>query len=58
MTKKVTITLTEKQQEKARKASKKLFGKENISGYIGYLMHPNDNEKIVPVYVSQLEEIV
>ncbi len=38
MTKKVTITLTEEQQEKARKASKKLFGKENISGYIGYLI--------------------
>ena len=37
-TKKVTITLTEEQQQKARKASKKLFGKENISGYIGYLI--------------------
>ncbi len=35
MTKKVTITLTGEQQEKA---SKKLFGKENISGYIGYLI--------------------
>lgn len=22
------------------------------------MLHPNDNEKIVPVYVSQLEEIV
>jgi len=38
MTKKVTITLTEEQQEKARKASKNLFGKENVSGYVGYLI--------------------
>jgi hypothetical protein len=37
-TKKVTITLTEIQQEKARIASKALFGKENISGYVGYLI--------------------
>lgn len=36
--KKVTITLTEEQQEKARKASVKLLGKENTSGYIGYLI--------------------
>ena len=38
MTKKVTITLTSEQQKRARKASKKLLGKENISGYIGYLI--------------------
>jgi len=37
-TKKVTITLTEEQQEQARKQSKVLFGKENISGYVGYLI--------------------
>ena len=42
-TKKATITLTEEQQEEeqqeeARKQSKVLFGKENISGYIGYLI--------------------
>lgn len=37
-TKKVTITLTPEQQEKARKSSKKIFGKNNISGYIGYLI--------------------
>ena len=43
MTKKVTITLTQEQQDKARVASKKLFGKENISGYIGFLIEKQDN---------------
>ena len=42
MTKKVTITLTAEQQEKARDLSRKLFGKENISGYIGYLIEKSD----------------
>ena len=37
-TKKVTITLTAEQQEEARRQSKELFGKENISGYVGYLI--------------------
>ncbi len=37
-TKKVTITLTPEHQDKARSLSKCLFGKENISGYIGYLI--------------------
>lgn len=37
-TKKVTITLTENQQNIARKCSFALLGKENISGYIGYLI--------------------
>ena len=37
-TKKVTISLTPEQQDKARFLSKELFGKENISGYIGYLI--------------------
>jgi len=37
-TKKVTITLTEEQKEQARKQSKVLFGKENVSGYVGYLI--------------------
>lgn len=37
-TKKVTITLTEKQQNIARECSFALLGKENISGYIGYLI--------------------
>tara|TARA_R110000803_G_scaffold185900_2_gene248315 strand:+ start:414 stop:557 length:144 start_codon:yes stop_codon:yes gene_type:complete len=37
-TKAVTITLTKEQQDNARALSKELFGKENISGYIGYLI--------------------
>lgn len=37
-TKKVTISLTPEQQQQAREQSKELFGKENISGYIGYLI--------------------
>ena len=36
-TKKVTISLTPEQQEKARSLSKDLFGKENISGLVGFL---------------------
>ena len=47
MTKKVTITLTEEQQEKARKASKKLFGKENVSGYIGYLIEQSSTKVVL-----------
>jgi hypothetical protein len=42
-TKKVTISLTPEQQDKARLLSEKLFGKKNISGYIGYLI---EREKI------------
>lgn len=37
-TKKVTITLSPEQQDKARIMSKGLFGKENISGFIGFLI--------------------
>lgn len=37
-TKKVTISLTPEQQDKARSLSKDLFGKENISGLIGFLI--------------------
>jgi uncharacterized protein YoaH (UPF0181 family) len=37
-TKKVTITLTQEQQDKARERSKELFGKANISGYVGFLI--------------------
>lgn len=43
-TKPVTITLTPEQQAKARSLSKQLFGKENISGYIGYLI---EREKLI-----------
>tara|TARA_R110000851_G_scaffold107085_1_gene227126 strand:+ start:387 stop:524 length:138 start_codon:yes stop_codon:yes gene_type:complete len=42
-TKKVTISLTPEQQEQARKQSKNLFGKENISGYLGYLIEKARN---------------
>jgi len=38
-TKKVTITLTEEQQEKARNLSVLILGKENISGLIGYMIN-------------------
>jgi len=44
-TKKVTITLSPEQQEKAREASKKLFGRENISGFIGYLIEQHGTTK-------------
>ena len=37
-TKKVTISLTQKQQDKAKKDSINVFGKENLSGYIQYLI--------------------
>ena len=37
-TKKATISLTPEQQEKARFLSKELFGKENISGLVGFLI--------------------
>ena len=43
-TKKVTITMTPEQQEKARKMSSKLFGKSNISGLIGYLIEQFDKK--------------
>lgn len=37
-TKKVTISLTPKQQDKAKKDSIEIFGKENLSGYIQILI--------------------
>ena len=37
-TKKVTITMTPKHKAKAKKQSAKVLGKENLSGYIGYLI--------------------
>ena len=37
-TKKVTISLTQEQQDKAKKDSIKVFGKENLSGYIQVLI--------------------
>ena len=44
-TKKVTISLTSEQQEKARSLSKDLFGKENISGLIGFLIERWEKEQ-------------
>ena len=44
-TKKVTISLTPRQQEKARSLSKDLFGKENISGLIGFLIERWEKEQ-------------
>lgn len=37
-TKKVTISLTPEQQEKAKQDSIELFGKENLSGYLQVLI--------------------
>jgi len=37
-TKKVTISLTQEQQDKAKKDSIEVFGKENLSGYIQILI--------------------
>ena len=47
-TKKVTISLTPEQQEKARSLSKDLFGKENISGLIGFLIERWEKEQNTP----------
>jgi hypothetical protein len=44
-TKKVTISLTPEQQDKARSLSKDLFGKENISGLIGFLIERWEKEQ-------------
>lgn len=43
-TKKVTITLTDEQQAKARNLSVLVLGKENISGLIGYMINKLDRE--------------
>ena len=47
-TKKVTISLTPEQQAKARSLSKDLFGKENISGLIGFLIERWEKNKKLP----------
>jgi len=44
-TKKVTISLTPEQQDKARSLSKDLFGKENISGLVGFLIERWEKEQ-------------
>ncbi len=43
-TKKVTITLTDEQQAKARSLSVLVLGKKNISGLIGYMINKLDKE--------------
>ena len=43
--KKVTISLTPEQQDKARFLSKELFGKENISGLVGFLIERLEKEQ-------------
>lgn len=44
-TKKVTISLTPEQQEKARSLSSNLFGKENISGLVGFLIEQEEKRQ-------------
>ena len=51
-TKKVTISLTPVQQEKARSLSKDLFGKENISGLVGFLIERWEKEQKTPTNVK------
>ena len=43
-TKKITITLTDEQQAKARSLSVFVLGKENISGLMGYMINKLDKE--------------
>lgn len=45
LTKKVTITLSPEQQEKAREMSRGLFGRENISAFVGFLIERWEREK-------------
>jgi len=47
----VTISLTSEQQENARRLSKELFGKENISGYIGYLINVEVKKSVGKKYI-------
>lgn len=44
MTKKINITLTADQIEKGKEDSKKMFGKTNLSGYIGVLIMHGFND--------------
>ena len=55
-TKKVTISLTPEQQEKARSLSKELFGKENISGLIGFLIERWEKEQKTSTNVKSKQE--
>jgi hypothetical protein len=55
LTKKVTISLTPEQQDKARSLSKVIFGKENISGFVGFLIERWEKEQHVPAQVVQCD---
>ena len=54
-TKKVTISLTPEQQEKARSLSKDSFGKENISGLVGFLIERWGKEHKTSIVVQTLK---
>ena len=55
-TKKVTISLTPEQQDKARFLSKELFGKENISGLVGFLIERWEKEQKKSTNVKSKQE--
>jgi len=48
-TKKVTISLLLLFRSKAYSLSKNLFGKENISGFVGFLIERWEKEKKLPL---------
>lgn len=56
-TEKVTITLNPSQKEKAFKDSEKLFGNNNVSGYIGYLINNQREATIIKVKRHARSEI-
>lgn len=56
-TKKVTISLTPEQQEKARSLSKDLFGKENISGLVGFLIERWEKEQKTSTNVKSKQSV-
>lgn len=57
-TKKVTITISPEQQEKAREMSKDLFGRENISGLIGFLIERWEKECYNTIEALSLGDVV
>lgn len=56
-TKKVTLTLTPEQQKSARGLSKNLFGKENISGYVGYLIEREGKKQVKESQVPTISSL-
>ncbi len=53
-TKKITITLTPEQQDRARRLSKKILKTENISGLIAYLIDREDQNQTVESLLQKL----